>query len=61
MVSKGLEDGERIETMQTTASAKVLSIESCIPEETYCHSNSSERPLADAGGKDSQEVKYKYE
>ena len=52
---KGLEDlevGRRVETLQTTTllrTARILRRDL----ETCCHLNSSERPLADADGKNS--------
>ena len=54
---KGLEDFEirgRAETIQTTALLKSASILSRRLEETRCHSNSSERPSAYDGEKNSQ-------
>ena len=57
---KGLEDlevGDRVETIQTSALLKTARIlrESWTLEETCCHSISSERPLAYANVKSSNE------
>ena len=54
---KGLEDlevGDRVDTIQTTVLLKTAREESWRLKETCYHSNSSERPLAYADGKDSE-------
>ena len=56
---KGLEDlevGGRVETIQTTALLKTVREESWRFEKFCCHSNSSEKPSADADMKKSKEV-----
>ena len=60
---KGLEDlevGGRVETIQTTALLKTeYREESWRLEETYCHSNSSEKPFANADVKNSKKKSRK--
>ena len=56
---QGLECSEirgRVETIQTTALLRSAWIPRRV-EETYCHSNSSEKPLANAGVKNSERSK----
>ena len=56
---KGLEDlevGGRVETIQTTALLRTARILRRVLEETCCHSNSSERPSANADVKNSKGV-----
>ena len=71
-ISKGLVKGlknidirEQVDSIQTTALLRLARIreESWSLEETCCHSNSSERPSANAGGKNSQGeyIKKKFE
>ena len=57
---KGLKDfeiRERVETTQTTALFRCVRILRRVFEEIWCHSNSCERQPANAGVKNSQEVK----
>ena len=53
-----LEIGGRAETLQTTALLRSARIVRRI-EETCCHSDSTKRPSANVGGKNSKEVNYK--
>ena len=59
LVKEELEIGERTDTIKTTTflgSARILRREYWRPKETCGHSDSSERPSANAGVKNSQGV-----
>ena len=54
-----LEKRGQVETIKTTALLRSAGILRRVLEETCCHSNSSERPSANADSKNSQGVKKK--